>query len=281
MSQRTEKTLADYFLEAINNDYLITVLITSYTKAKIKTANLPFGVGKTTLAFWLSYFMNGKNWDKVFENCAYNPYSLGKMLKPGSERKPAVLYEDVQATAPAEQGVPKAIRRLANFLSTQRPEVACLLMTAPNISMISSPLRKLVIFEVIVSERGHYEVQKISYHKNFKDPLHDLARLEYLEETVKEEPFDMLPAPVFERYTKWRVEQKLKLYPALMAELDSYIKLGDFEQQPLNKEELEGLLQVTGRVVKSSAGYSLKFPDDLGKKLHKQQIQVSIAQTNP
>lgn len=278
MTESTERTLADYFLEAINNDYLITVLITSYTKAKVKTQNLPFGVGKTTLAFWLSYYMNGKNWDTVFERCAYNPYGLAKMLEPGSIRKQAILYEDVQATAPAEQGVPKAIRRLANFLSTQRPEVACLLMTAPNISMISSPLRKLVIFEVIVSERGHYEVQKISYHKNFKDPLHDMARLEYLEETVREEPFEPLPTDVMERYNKWRVNQKLRLYPALMAELDTYIKLGDFEQQPLDKTELETLLTCRGSVIKTGGGFSVRIPDELGKKLHHQHIQVSIQQ---
>ena len=276
MSGYTEKTLADYFIEAISKDYLITVLVTSYTKAKVKTQNLPFGVGKTTLAFWLSYFMNGKNWDLVFERCAYNPYGLAKMLKPGSERKQAVLYEDVQATAPAEQGVPKAIRRLANFLSTQRPEVACLLMTAPNISMISSPLRKLVIFEVIVSERGHYEVQKISYHKNFKDPLHDLAKLEYLEETVREEPFDPLPPDIMQRYTKWRVDQKLRLYPALMAELDSYVKLGDFEQQALDSQELQTLLSCRGTVVKSAGGFALRIPDELGRKLHRQHIEVSI-----
>jgi len=275
MSNHTEKTLADYFLEAINHDYLITVLVTSYTKAKVKTQNLPFGVGKTTLAFWLSYFMNGKNWDTVFERCAYNPYGLAKMLEPGSVRKQAVLYEDVQATAPAEQGVPKAIRRLANFLSTQRPEIACLLMTAPNISMISSPLRKLVIFEVIVSERGHYEVQKISYHKNFKDPLRDMARLEYLEETVKDEPFDPLPPDIMERYNKWRVNQKLRLYPALMAELDSYIKFGDFEQQPLNKEELEALINCKGKVIRGAHGYVVTIPDEQGKKLHGKTVSIA------
>lgn len=283
----TEKTLADYFLEAINNDYLITVLITSYTKAKIKSRNLPFGVGKTTLAFWLSYFMNGGHkdenvatspvWNIVFDQAAYNPHALGKILVPGSKRKNAVIYEDVQATAPAEQGVPKAIRRLANFLSTERPEVACLLMTAPNISMISSPLRKLVIFEVIVSERGHYEVQKISYHKNFKDPLHDLARLEYLEETVQDEPFDPLPVEVMQRYTKWRVDQKKRLYPSLMAELDAYVKLGNFEQPTLDKTEIEHLL-CNATVVKAGGGFMLRIPDELGKKYHRQHIQVSLSQ---
>jgi hypothetical protein len=217
------------------------------------------------LAFWLSYYMNGKNWDTVFARAACNPYNLAKMLEPGSERKPAVLYEDVQSTAPAEQGVPKAIRRLADFLSTQGPEIACLLMTAPNISMISSPLRKLVIFKVIVSERGHYEVQKISYHKNFKDPLHDLARLEYLEETVREEPFEPLPAEVMQRYTKWRVDQKLRLYPNLMAGLDAYVKLGDFEQPSIDKTELESLL-CNGTVIKTDGGFSVRIPDELGKR---------------
>jgi hypothetical protein len=271
-----EKTLADYFIEAIQKDYLITILITSYTKAKKVTENLPFGVGKTTLLFWLSYYLNREKgepkeqtWNRVFDYMAYNPYAIATLLKPDSRRKNAVAWDDVQATAPAEQGVPRAIRKLANFLSTERPEVACLLMSAPNISMISAPLRKLVIFEIIVSERGQYEVQKIMYRKNYKDPLHDLAKLDYVDETKQDEPFDRLPDDIFERYRKWRATEKLRLYPELLNDLQLYVQLKEWNEdgtQPLPD-------QLSARVVKSAhKGYAIELPEEIGKKLYQQRV---------
>jgi hypothetical protein len=271
-----EKTLADYFLEAITNDYLITVLVTSYTKAKRKTENLPFGLGKTTLLFWLSFYMNrekgepeAETWERVFKFTAYNPYDLAVLLKPASRRKNAVGWDDVQATAPAEQGVPRAIRKLANFLSTERPEVACLLLSAPNISMISSPLRKLVIFEIIISSRGHYEVQKIVYHKKYADPLRDRARMQYVEETKMDEPFPELPREVMSRYNKWRAKEKLKLYPQLINELQTYVQLQEFNED--GTQQLPDILQAT--VVKSAhGGYALELPRELGEQLYRQRV---------
>ena len=47
-----------------------------------------------------------------------------------------------------------------------------------------------------------YEVQTIMYHKNFKDPLHDIGRLDYL----KEGTFPPWPEAQYKRYRKWRVK---------------------------------------------------------------------------
>jgi hypothetical protein len=269
----SEKTLADYLNEAVKNDYLVTALITSYTQAKRKTKNLPFGLGKTTLAFWLSYYLNKQNWDMVFQRVAYNPYDLGKMLQPGSDRKTCVLWDDVQATAPAEQGVPRPIRKLANFLSTERPEVACLIMTAPNMSLISSPIRRLILFEIIVSERGQYEVQKISYHKNFKSPLIDYAKLDYLEETAVEEPFPPLPPEVMARYNAWRIDEKLRLYPSLMSDLERYSRLKEWDAVT---EDLSELPVLESNVVRAGRGYAIYLPDELGKRMHNQRLRYRL-----
>jgi len=267
---RVEKDLTDYFIEAIHDNYLIVMLITSYTQAKNKTRNLPFGLGKTTLAFWLNYYLNGSNWNKVFETSVYNPYDLAKLLEPGSERKLAVVWDDTQATAPATQGVPRAIRRLANFISTERPEIACIIMTAPNISSISAPLRNLVNFEIIVSERGYYEVHKISYHKNFKRPHQDLARFEYIEELAREAPFPPLPDDIQKRYRQWRINQKLVLYPSLLGELETYTKL-----QEWNKDAGEIPILHT-QITKGSHGYIVNIPEAVGKNLHKVPIEVML-----
>jgi hypothetical protein len=99
--------------------------------------------------------MNGKNWDRVFETTKYNPYEFFTLFDPTVRQKEgrlnAVSYDDLQATCPAEQGVPRAVRRLANYMTTSRPEVACILATADNINNISSPLRKIFLFELIVA----------------------------------------------------------------------------------------------------------------------------------
>ncbi|MEM4454428.1 MAG: hypothetical protein QXT28_06950 [Thermofilaceae archaeon] len=262
---RTEKEFADYLHDAINKNYLVTVLITSQTQGKIKSQNLPFGLGKTTLALWLSYFLNGRSWEKVFETLCGNPVDLLRLLEPGSERKRAAVWDAVQMTAPAESGVPKLLRRLASYLSDTRPEIACLIMTASNINAIASPLRKLVVFEVIVAERGVYEIQKITYHKNWKQPLEDLARLEYLEEGT----FPKLPDDVMERYEAWRVQNKAKEYSKLREEFESrYMKFGGLVDD-------EGEVYV-GRVVRTANMYAVQLPEQLGAKFHKKLVQLRI-----
>jgi hypothetical protein len=266
-----DRTLADYLKEAISENYLMTVLVTSFVQGKLKSRNLPFGLGKTTLALWLSYYLNGNNWDTVFERLTYNPFALGKLLKPGSARKNCVVWDDVQATAPAEQGVPRSIRRLSNFLSTERPEIASLIMTAPNISLISSPIRKLILFEVIVSERGRYEVQKISYFKNFRQPLIDLARLTYLEESCAEDPFLPLPPEVMQRYNEWRVRQKLKLYPSMMSDLELYSRLKDWDGA-----NMPDVPMLESTVVKAGRGYVVNLPFEVGKLLHMQRVKFTL-----
>ena len=83
---KIEKSLAQFISEAITKDYLITIAITSYTQAKYQTANLPFGLGKTTLGMELAYLLNGGSindnytrqdvWDKVKKIMVYDPYHM-------------------------------------------------------------------------------------------------------------------------------------------------------------------------------------------------------------
>jgi len=261
---RTEKQFANYLHDAINNNYLVTILITSQTQAKIKSQNLPFGLGKTTLALWLSYYLNGENWDNVFQTLCGNPYDLITHLEPGEKRKNACVWDAVQMTAPAEQGVPRVIRRLASYLSDTRPEIACLIMTGTNINAICAPLRKLIVFEVIVPARGKYDIQKITYHKNFAQPLIDLSRLKYFEHG----DFPKLPNDVYERYEKWRVSNKLKLYPALKDELQSYIK--QHEEKVLESNTFEG------NVIKEGGHYVIRLPESIGKEYHRKKLEIML-----
>jgi hypothetical protein len=270
-----ERDLSDFLIEAITEDYLLCILISSHTQAKVKTHNLPFGLGKTTLSMHLAKDINLKTYDWLLDNCmCYNAYQVGKLLEPGRERLNAGVWEDVQATAPATQGVPRAIRRLASYITVDRPELACLIMNAPNMNAISSPLRKLITFEIIIVERGLYEVQKISYHKNFKNPLQDIAKLDYLEELSRDNPFPPLPKPVEMKYKAWRVKQKLKLYPGLIKELEQYVKLSNWT--PKDDDDITDMLELTGNIVKKSHGYVLRVPNEVGEQLHNQKVKFTI-----
>lgn len=281
-TSRVERNLADYFAEAITNDYLITIAVTSYTQAKYQTKNLPFGLGKTTLCMELSYLLNGGSindgfqrkdiWEKVHEAMVYDPYSMGKLLEPGRERLFCSIWDDPQATAPATQSVPKAIRQLANFISTERPEVACIFLATPNLNYISAPLRKLVNFEIIISERGLYEVHKISYYKNFKKPLQDNMRFDYIDEIARDQPFP--PLPDFEQkwYETWRVEQKKLLYPSMMKNLKVYTNL----RQWIEEDDSE-TIELNLKCAKIAGNqYGAIIPADLGRTIHGEEVMLTV-----
>lgn len=286
MSPKIVKTLAEYISEAINKDYLITVAITSYTQAKYQTANLPFGLGKTTLAMELAYLLNGgsvkdnyqnpKVWDKVHKIMVYDPYNMGLLLQPSRIRLPCVIWDDPQATAPASQSVPKPIRKLANFISTERPEVACIFLATPNLNYISAPLRRLVNFEIIVSERGFYEAHKISYYKDFKRPLQDRMHFDYVDEIPRDKPFPALPDFEQEWYNQWRIDRKQALYPSMLEELKVYTKLGNFSGEADSDSDGLDIPEQKGQCIKVSHGYAVRVPKSYVDqyKLHGKTLKV-------
>lgn len=262
----TYKEFATYIEDAIKHNYLICVLITSQTQGKRKSQNLPFGLGKSTLMLWLSYLINGQNWDTVFENLCGNPLDLITLLEPGRKRVRAATWDAVQMTAPAEQGVPKVIRKLSSYVSDTRPEMACLIMTASNMNAICAPLRKLVVFEIIIAERGEYEIQKIKYHKNYQQPLADLCSIEYLEEGT----FPKLPDDVMERYEIWRKGSKGKVYSTLKADCEGFMKLQE-QQVPLDEQS------IIGSVIKiGNSGYAIRLPRHIGEKYHHKTLELGV-----
>ena len=210
--------------------------------------NLPFGLGKTSLAFWLSYALHGGDpndtdetndvWDEVFQDLAYYPSKLIRMLIPkegtsNSNPIPNVIYDDVQMTAPATQSVPAPIREMASYITTNRPECRTLTLTAPNVNSIAAPLRKLVCYELIVWERGRYEVQQILYHKNFHDPLQDKVELAFIEGTEDTSIFDPLPPKILERYNIWRAKEKAPFARRIIQKLERYeAKIETLEEAP-------------------------------------------------
>jgi len=84
-----------------------------------------------------------------------------------------------------------------------RQRVANLILTAPSIGDISKPLRQNITWEVIVPQRGLYEVQFLAKKRNFWNPVENLSRMIY-EVTGT---FGPLPPEVDAYYKKRRDEQ--------------------------------------------------------------------------
>ena len=161
----------------------------------------------------------------------YYPSKLIKLLMPSDRPQPKIpcaIWDATQLTAPADQSVPKVIRRFASILTENRPEVSCLIMNAPNMNGIARPLRTLAAYECIIYDRGHYEVQQITYHKNFSDPTQDLVKLSFVEGTDAEDPrekatvFEPLPERIQTRYNEWRAREKEPYMRAAIKQLVAY-----------------------------------------------------------
>jgi hypothetical protein len=283
------KTLWEYIVEATTKNYLIVVAVTSYTQAKWQTANLPFGLGKTTLVLDLQYVLCGGSWNDLINNTSdqrvwekvnklikYNPYDLGLILEPGIARLPGCIWDDVQATAPASSSVPIPLRKLANFISTERPECPIIFFTTPNVNQIAAPLRKLINFEIIISERGFYEVHKISYYKDFNNPLQDKMHFDYVDEIPMKEPFPQLCSYEQTWYDNWRTENKKQLYPAMIQSLKGYTQLRQWEASgsPM------ALTAVQGKVIRAGNGYAIRLDNTIGEKLHMKDVEMAITATN-
>jgi hypothetical protein len=213
--------------ENVNGDYLEFFIITSQAAGLEPSLGRPFGVGKSTLAIWMCYrawaYSLGKiiktadslvdlynNEDKINlmkkiidDAVAWSIDDLVNKLRDSNTVYPALIWDDVQRTAPAWQNIPPKVRLQIEYLTMTRQRVTNLIMTAPSIGDISKPLRQNITWEVIVPQRGLYEVQFIAKRRDFRNPVDNYSRMIY-EVTGT---FDPLPSEVDVYYKKRRDEQ--------------------------------------------------------------------------
>lgn len=217
LKERSQRDLLDHLRNCIEKNYLLIIAVTSYTQGKLKSDNLPFGVGKTTCGMDFNAWMNCKGWrygEHWYDNIDWELtkhsmyYSYEKLMRRlkrfDGVRVNNGLYDDVQMTAPATKNVDRKIYDVVFYISTARPEMASLTLTCPNLLMIAAPFRNIVNVEIIVPERGVFEVQRIMNYKNFKKPREDLSKLRYLEEGG----FRELPKEIQNWYDQWREDEK-------------------------------------------------------------------------
>lgn len=264
-------------VDAIENDRFLVAIVTSDTQAKYQNEGTAFGAGKTTIALQIAHRFNyysterhdfldfgassrdnPASWNVIFggwteetttepTNCLwYYPYEINRRLRQNNREKKitqAGVWDAVQASAPAKQGSSDALVNLAGMLSEERPSIRFLILTAPNINSIASPIAKLVKYELIVFERGLYEVQKVIHRKDFKNPRRDRMRLKPIEgldkETAEARGLNIddyrvppLHPAVKDRYEAWRRWEKEFRFQGLDAQLLKHDQLIVKEEKP-------------------------------------------------
>ena len=269
------------FASAIKNDYLLVICIESQVRGLKQSVNLPFGLGKSTLALEYAFKLVGgtpaeyesaysKAWNEVFDCLYFTPAALirGLVPKPGKKAVPKAVcvFDATQVTAGADNSVPTVIRRFANFISDSRPMVKVVIFTAPNISSIAAPLRKLITHIIIVWKRGAVEVQKIQARLNYDDPRSDRYKLTYVESSAK--AFGPLPPQVQERYETVRAQFHLVLRKGLLKSLEHYENLGKdlVDKAELTDEEKEERSEI-GRALARTRWKKEKLSPKVRRKL--------------
>lgn len=251
---KTKESLAYNMINAIKNDYLNYIIITSKTQAAIRSEQHQFGAGKTTEAMQLSVRMhqpdfedaifgvngyenwkpsedaNDQMWKNVFEDMVYNPCDMrDKFFNPKGKRINFGIYDDTQVCCTRTRGVPRFITMLVGEATAARPAIANVCFTSPSILAISAPLRNIIEYEIIIPRRGLYEIQRTIRSKVFDNPEADQGRLVPVEIGT----FSDLPKDVKDEYNKWRVKQKI------------YLKSSDYSKRFHKiQKEAEGMMEV-------------------------------------
>ncbi len=215
--------------ENIRQDFLEFYIITSQAAGMEENVGRPFGMGKSTLAVWMGYRAWAYNtgllqiarepdgelrlidtaqdqqrlqlMEKVVRECtAWHIDDLISKIKNASCFLPALIWDDVQDSAPALQHVPPDVVEKIGYLTRVRQRVANMIITAPSIGEIAKPLRRCITWEIIVPQRGMYEVQFLLKKRDFYRPTEDKTRLWY-EATGS---FDPLPESIDALYKQLR-----------------------------------------------------------------------------
>ncbi len=203
-------------LENITDDYFDIILVSSRSLGRLKGARRPYRVGKSTFALWLSYlshrfyyeyygnkYSDDELWDMVFKHLFYSIYNVDKYIRKLAKKKqrvPAVVLDDAERSAPAMHSLPPRLREAIYNINVYGTQVKFLIMTAPSMKDLAKPLREMITFEVIIPERGVFEIQEIVLEKDFYNAPREYGRYIYRGEGV----FPPLPKDIQRRYDDWR-----------------------------------------------------------------------------
>jgi len=227
--------LIDYINKAINENYMLWILVTSGAEGKLETMGFDYGVGKSTFALqYMRTTCYAGNWAKVKENTIGAYWQIKPILDSVSPPHfiNAVYIDEMELTMGKHQQHNKAIQELAYYMKTVRPYVKVWFASAPNRDTLQKDFREMFHFEVIIVKRGLYEVQQLKRWLDFKKPQKLKETLRYSAEFSF---FDLQP-PEKKWYEAWRHDMNVKIRNTLKA--FSGMVDGELKTQHLSETEL-------------------------------------------
>ena len=232
--------IMDYIDLAIWRDYLICILITSAAEGALPSMGIDYGVGKSTLMMYIPYLFvlrygkdgDGKPlatydqygqldqilneqeaWNQVFSMLHTMPWELEDFFYNSPRRyfgQPVFfLYDDMQRTLGKARSRDAYVRTLKERITTSRTQLAVFIGSAPDIGELAYPFRYLFNFEIIVPQRGKFEIQRIKKWKPFWAPYTTQVSMpkQFASKSSDNLKFPPLPYPdVQNRYNDWREE---------------------------------------------------------------------------
>lgn len=225
-----------WMFKAIDEDKLLFIGITSQAQAKIPVEGFAFGMGKSTLALWLSYLVykrlaqrqrwdvdsiegTNKLWDVVFQNLFLRPQILDHYVFGGPEAPykppitidydnsiPLVLWDDMEESVGKFNHASQYLQTLAARLKKGRDWFKILLGTFPMGDDLFKRYRFLFHMELIVPQRGIFEFQRTLYARKFSDWDRTLSQAWYESES-RMYGFPPLPPHIWNRYKAWIKEE--------------------------------------------------------------------------
>lgn len=229
--------LLQWIFKAIDEDYLLFIGVTSQAQGKMRAVGLPFGMGKSTLALWLNYYVykilfdrlnrdtesyDGlmRIWDCVFENLFLEPRELDQyVFGPRPVEPPIVLegdaipivaWDDMQETVGKHNRYDPYLKDLAFRFTKGREWVKVVVGTFPMLDALFKWYRVLFHMELIIPRRGTFEFQRTLYTRKFLDWEKTVATAWY-ESEGKRFGFPDLPPEVRRHYRRWVKKQHARI----------------------------------------------------------------------
>jgi len=208
LSKLKLESLADYVWAALNKNYMLGILVTSQAQARVKGSGWSFGAGKSTFALsFMKTFCYGGNFDRARTHLMSFAQELDPYLNPDAPRTPAIMIDDMQLDFGKHRSHDPEMRELCYFLTTQRTCIGIIIGTTSHRGMLAKDFREEMFhFEVIIPDRGTFEIQQLRRWLPFDDPITPRERLE----PRGVGPFLALPSEEEEWYLAWRKQRDLK-----------------------------------------------------------------------
>jgi len=167
----TLSDLSSYINMAIEEDHLIGILFTSEASGYLKSDGWSYGAGKSTLAMnYAKYIIYKGDFEEVKKHLIGFAWQLRPFLENPTPTK-CVLWEDLQIDVGKNKAHDPDVQALAYHLTIERPHLKVLIGTTSHRGMLQKDFRELLFnFEVIVPERGSYEIQMLKRRIQFDNP---------------------------------------------------------------------------------------------------------------